>query len=96
MLCARMFDRYVEDFLATHPRGTVVEIGCGLDTGFDRVDDGRVRWFDLDLPDAVALRWRFFDDEPRRPWSPRRSSTARGRTRWRQRVVRECSSPRRC
>ena len=66
MLRARMFDRYVEDFLVTHPRGTVVEIGCGLDTRFDRVDNGRVRWFDLDLPDAVALRRRFFDDEPRR------------------------------
>ena len=66
MLRARMFDRYVEDFLATHPRGTVVELGCGLDTRFDRVDNGRVRWFDLDLPDAIALRRRFFDDEPRR------------------------------
>ena len=66
MLRARMFDRYVEDFLAAHPDGTVVEIGCGLDTRFDRVDNGRVRWFDLDLPDAIALRRRFFDDEPRR------------------------------
>ena len=66
MLRARMFDRYVEDFLAAHPGGTVVEIGCGLDTRFDRVDNGRVRWFDLDLPDAIALRRRFFDDEPRR------------------------------
>ena len=34
MLRARMFDRHVEDFLAAHPRGTVVEIGCRLDTRF--------------------------------------------------------------
>ena len=66
MLRARMFDRYVEDFLAAHPGGTVVEIGCGLDTRFERVDNGRVRWFDLDLPDTIALRRRFFEDEPRR------------------------------
>ena len=66
VLRARMFDGYVEDFLAAHPEGTVVEIGCGLDTRFDRVDNGRVRWFDLDLPDTMALRRRFFDDEPRR------------------------------
>ena len=66
MLRARMFDRYVEEFLAVHPGGTVVEIGCGLDTRFDRVDNGRVFWFDLDLPDTIALRRRFFDDEPRR------------------------------
>ena len=25
-----------------------------------------MRWFDLDLPDAIALRRRFFDDEARR------------------------------
>jgi O-methyltransferase involved in polyketide biosynthesis len=66
MLRARMFDRYVEEFLVVHPWGTVVEIGCGLDTRFDRVDNGRVSWFDLDLPDVIALRRRFFDDEPRR------------------------------
>ena len=66
MLRARMFDRYVEDFLAAHPGGTVVEIGCGLDTRFERIDNGQVRWFDLDLPDTIALRRRFFDNEPRR------------------------------
>ena len=66
VLRARMFDRYVGDFLAAHPGGTVVEIGCGLDTRFDRVDNGRVFWFDLDLPDTIVLRQRFFDNEPRR------------------------------
>ena len=66
MLRARMFDRYVESFLETHPQSTVVEVGCGLDTRFDRVDNGRLRWFDLDLPDTIALRRRFFDDEARR------------------------------
>lgn len=66
MLRARMFDRYVEEFLAEHPQGTVVELGCGLDTRFDRVDNGQVRWFDLDLPDVMELRRRFFQDEPRR------------------------------
>jgi len=62
----RMFDRFVEGFLADHPTGTVVELGCGLNTRFERVDNGRLRWFDLDLPDVVALRRRFFEDEPRR------------------------------
>ena len=66
MLRARMFDRYVESFLDANPRGTVVEIGCGLDTRFDRVDNGHLRWFDLDLPDTIALRRRFFDDGARR------------------------------
>lgn len=65
-LRTRMFDRYVEDFLAQHPEGTVVELGCGLNTRFERVDNGRARWFEIDLPDVVALRKRFFRDGARR------------------------------
>jgi O-methyltransferase involved in polyketide biosynthesis len=63
--CA-MFDAWVADFLRDHPDGTVVEIGCGLNTRFERLDNGRVHWFDLDLPDAVELRRRFFTDTERR------------------------------
>ena len=66
MLRACMFDRYVRAFLQAHPHGTVTELGCGLDTRFDRLDNGEVRWFDLDLPDVIALRQRFFDADPRR------------------------------
>jgi O-methyltransferase involved in polyketide biosynthesis len=63
--CA-MFDAWVADFLRCHPEGTVVEIGCGLNTRFERLDNGRVHWFDLDLPDAVELRRKFFTDSERR------------------------------
>ena len=61
-----LIDRWVRSFLAAHGEATVVEIGTGLNTRFERVDDGRVRWFDLDLPDSLALRRRFFVDAPRR------------------------------
>ncbi len=38
----REFDRCARDFLANHSQAVVVHIGCGLDTRFERVDDGRV------------------------------------------------------
>ncbi|NUR59733.1 MAG: class I SAM-dependent methyltransferase, partial [Catenulispora sp.] len=60
VLRTAVFDEYVRAFLAEHPDGTVVELGTGLNTRFDRVDNGRVRWIDLDLPDTIALRRRFF------------------------------------
>ncbi|MER7899270.1 class I SAM-dependent methyltransferase [Streptomyces sp. NPDC096046] len=66
MLRTLLFDRWVADFLAAHPDGTVVEIGTGLNTRYERVDNGRVTWFDLDLPDAMALRAHFFADTARR------------------------------
>jgi O-methyltransferase involved in polyketide biosynthesis len=47
----RKFDSHVHSFLARNPEGVVVHIGCGLDTRFERLDNGRVEWFDLDLPD---------------------------------------------
>ncbi|MEM9135800.1 MAG: class I SAM-dependent methyltransferase [Cyanobacteria bacterium P01_F01_bin.42] len=65
-LRTRMFDQDVSDFLSRHPRGTVVEIGCGLNTRFERLDNGQATWFDLDLPDTLALRRQFFKDESRR------------------------------
>ncbi|RZB14166.1 hypothetical protein StrepF001_39995 [Streptomyces sp. F001] len=54
------------DFLTEHPDGTVVEIGTGLNTRYERVGTGRARWFDLDLPDAIDLRRTFFTDTARR------------------------------
>jgi O-methyltransferase involved in polyketide biosynthesis len=55
----RECDRRVREFLASHPGAIVVHIGCGLDARFDRVDDGKVEWYDLDLPEVIRLRQRF-------------------------------------
>jgi len=65
-LRSAMFDVWVRDFLRLHPGGTVVEIGAGLNTRFERLDNGSVHWYDLELPDAVELRRRFFSDSERR------------------------------
>ena len=61
-----IFDWWVRQFLAEHPAGTVVELGTGLNTRFERTDNGTVHWIDLDLPDTIALRRRFFADTDRR------------------------------
>ena len=61
-----MFDEWVKGFLSRHPEGTVVEIGAGLNTRFERLDNGALHWFDLDLPDTVELRKKFFIDSERR------------------------------
>ena len=58
-------DPLVSGFLATHPGATVVNIACGLDTRFHRLDDGVVTWYDLDLPDVIALRRRLLGEDER-------------------------------
>ena len=63
---AKRFDEVVRDFIDRHPDGAVVDLGCGLDTRWERCDGRRVDWFDLDLDAAIALRRRYFQDGERR------------------------------
>jgi O-methyltransferase involved in polyketide biosynthesis len=58
-------DRAVRRIIGEHPGGTVVSLGDGLDTGFWRVDDGRVRWLSVDLPEVIALRDQHLPRHPR-------------------------------
>lgn len=59
----REFDHFARDFLARYPEAVVVHIGCGLDARFERVDNGRVEWYDLDLPEVIDLRRKFIGGE---------------------------------
>jgi O-methyltransferase involved in polyketide biosynthesis len=59
----REFDRYTRDFLKDYPDAVVVHIGCGLDSRFERVDNGQVEWYDLDLPDVIDLRRKLIGGE---------------------------------
>jgi O-methyltransferase involved in polyketide biosynthesis len=61
-----IFDWWVREFLSQHPAGTVIELGTGLNTRFERVDNGQCHWIDLDLPDTIEVRRRFFTDTDRR------------------------------
>nr|BAF98637.1 putative methyl transferase [Streptomyces argenteolus] len=65
-LRARCFDEEIRRFLARHPDGTVVALGEGLETQFSRVDNGRVHWLSVDLPEVIEVRRRLRpDDAPR-------------------------------
>jgi O-methyltransferase involved in polyketide biosynthesis len=65
-LRVRTFDDAVRRFLRRSPAGTVVALGEGLETQFWRVDNGRVRWLTVDLPQVLELRGRLLPEDPRR------------------------------
>ena len=65
LLRMREFDRLARAFLAEHPDGVIVDLGCGLDTRFERVDNGQVEWYGLDLPEVVELRKKLLEETPR-------------------------------
>jgi O-methyltransferase involved in polyketide biosynthesis len=55
------YDIWARQFLAVHPRATVIHLGCGLDARVFRLDPGSgVRWYDVDQPDVIALREKIF------------------------------------
>ncbi|WP_462187271.1 class I SAM-dependent methyltransferase, partial [Frankia sp. CcWB2] len=60
-LRARHFDEWTREFLTTHPKATVLHLGCGLDARAYRLDPGPgVRWFDVDYPDVMDLRRQLY------------------------------------
>ena len=63
--CKR-FDLIAKDFIKRHPKGTVVNIGCGLDTSYERMNDPSVMWYDLDLPDVIELKKKFLHESVKR------------------------------
>lgn len=46
----------VRDYLSTHPRAAVVNLGCGLDCTGRSCDNGLCRIYNLDFPDVIAVR----------------------------------------
>ncbi len=47
------------------PEATVVCLGCGLDTAFYRCEQSHLHWYDIDLPNVIALRERLIPAHPR-------------------------------
>lgn len=46
----------VDAYLKERPEAAVVNLGCGLDDTFSKVDNGRCRGYNLDLADVINVR----------------------------------------
>lgn len=63
-----VFDERVAEFLRRNPSAIVVNLGAGLDGRFGRLDNGQAVWFELDMPDSLALRELYLPPSPRNPY----------------------------
>ncbi len=57
---SRVMDSLVSSILKDSAPRTVVEFGPGLDTRFHRLGHLAKRWTEIDFPEVIALRERFF------------------------------------
>ena len=60
-----VFDRWLRSKIAEHPNATVLHLGCGLDSRVERVGCGSGRWYDVDFPDVIRERQRFYQETDR-------------------------------
>ena len=59
-----VLDDAARAFLAAHPGAVVLNLAAGLDTRFFRVGAPASAWYEIDLPNVVALRRQLIDETP--------------------------------
>jgi len=64
-LRAKKYDEYAKLFLIKNPYGIIVNIGCGMDSRFQRIDNDRMTYFDLDLPEMINFKKQFYQETDR-------------------------------
>ncbi len=52
----RIFDCITNQFISNHPGCTVINLACGLDTRFWRIENEKCRYVELDLPEMIELK----------------------------------------
>lgn len=51
-----IFDREVSSYIKDHPNCSVINLACGLDDRFNRVDNGTILWYNLDFENVIMIR----------------------------------------
>ncbi|MCH3963284.1 MAG: class I SAM-dependent methyltransferase [Clostridium sp.] len=60
-----LFDNETRKFINRNSEAVIVNIGCGLDTRYFRVDNGKIVWYDLDLPEPIRIKKKFLKETKR-------------------------------
>ena len=53
---ALFFDLEIQEYLKLKTNATIVNLGAGLDTTFYRINNDKIHWVDLDLPEVINIR----------------------------------------
>ena len=53
---AKTFDDTIKNFISKNNNIAIINLGAGLDTTFNRIDNGTLDWYNIDLPNVIELR----------------------------------------
>ena len=62
IMTVRSFDNIASQFISDHPGCTVINIACGFDTRFWRIESDMCKYIELDLPEMIALKREILKD----------------------------------
>jgi len=57
-----VFDRWTQQQIQENPGAVILHVGCGMDSRCLRVVTKGCQWFDVDFPDVIAERKRYFEE----------------------------------
>ena len=60
-----LFDQQAKKHIEAHPDCCVINMASGLDDRFRRVDNDRIRWYNIDFPDVIDLRKELIEPNDR-------------------------------
>ena len=60
-----VFDRWTQRQLQACPNAVILHVGCGMDSRCLRVEAKDCQWFDVDFPEVIAARKRYFEETER-------------------------------
>ena len=58
----KAFDDAANRFIAGNPNCTVINLACGFDTRFWRIDNEKCKYIELDLPEVIELKKEILKD----------------------------------
>lgn len=59
---AAVFDRWTREQLEQVPEAVVLHIGCGMDSRCERIGKDAAAWYDVDFPDVISERKRYYTE----------------------------------
>ncbi len=59
---ARIFDEWVKSNICGKDDLVILHIGCGMDSRCMRVNENAVLWYDIDFPDVIAERKKYYKE----------------------------------
>jgi methyltransferase (TIGR00027 family) len=64
-LRGKFFDNAANRFIANHPKCTVINLACGFDTRFWRIENEKCKYIEIDLPEVIELKKELLKDHLR-------------------------------